>query len=325
MAVPPWRFAVAPMMDRTDRHFRWFFRQLSRGALLYTPMIAAAAVVAGRAGAALAHDAIEQPLALQLGGNDPRLLAAAARAGADAGFVEIDLNCGCPSPAAAQSQWGARLMDQPQRVAECVAAMVAACRVDVTVKHRLGIAGRDDVASLHAFVDAVHDAGAARVIVHARAAVLGGLGPAANRSVPPLRPAEVHALVRARPQLPILYNGGVRSLAQACAHLAGPDAVAGVMVGRAAYDDPWAFRDLDRAVFEREPPPGDRAEVARAVLERARAWQGAGGDPHAVTRHCLGLWHGIAGARRARAAVAALAQRPALDAVDAAIAVLHGA
>ncbi|MFO0636122.1 MAG: tRNA-dihydrouridine synthase [Nannocystaceae bacterium] len=195
MVALPWRFAVAPMMDRTDRHFRWFFRQLSRGALLYTPMIVAAAVAAA-AGAALAHDAIECRR---------RRSSVATTHGCRRGRARGKLTLASPrsiSTAAVLARcgaelWGARLMDQPQRVAECVAAMVAACRVDVTVKHRLGIAGRDDVASLHAFVDAVHDAGAARVIVHARAAVLGGLGPAANRSAPPLRPAEVHALVRA--------------------------------------------------------------------------------------------------------------------------------
>ncbi|MBK6916256.1 MAG: tRNA dihydrouridine(20/20a) synthase DusA [Deltaproteobacteria bacterium] len=317
----PWRFSVAPMMDRTDRHFRWLFRHISAGALLYTPMIAADAIVRGRADAELAHEPCEQPLALQLGGSEPATLAAAARIGAARGFVEIDLNCGCPSPTAASSRWGVALMDEPARVAEMVAAMVAVAGVDVTVKHRLGIAGRDHVERLHAFVDAVASAGAARVIVHARAAVLGGLAPARNRSVPPLRPDEVHALVAARPGLPVIYNGGLLTPADAAERLRD-DRLAGVMIGRSAYDDPWAWREVDPWLYGVPAPTGSRREIAVALRERAQAWARTGADPYAVTRHAMGLWRALPGARRARAAVASLARGGGLAALDAAIAVL---
>ncbi len=303
---PPSRFAVAPMMDRTDRHFRRLFRAISRHALLYTPMIPAHELLGPRRTGHLGHDAIEQPLAAQLGGCDPRVLAAAARVAEDAGMQEIDLNCGCPSPAARDASWGVALMATPERVAEAVAAMKAAVRVPVTVKHRLGIAGADDHERLLRFVDLVAEAGCDRFVVHARAAVLGGLGPAKNRSVPPLRPAEVHALVEARPRLAFVQNGGLDSLAAVHHALAAAPALHGVMVGRAAYDDPLAFARVDATLFGDPTRVAGFDDVVAALTEQVAAHLAAGGRAHAITRHALGLWRARPGGRRMRARVAAL-------------------
>jgi len=319
----PWRFSVAPMMDRTDRHFRAMFRAISRHALLYTPMISAQSIVDGMASGPLGFDAVETPLAIQLGGSDAAVLAAAARIAAGLGFCEVNLNCGCPSPAASRVQWGAALMDHPGRVADAVAAMVAASPVAVTVKHRIGIAGRDDLEHLVGFVDAVAAAGAARVIVHARAAVLGGLSPAANRRVPPLRPEIVAALVRARPQLVVVDNGGIDDVATAQARWQHVGVAGGVMVGRAAYDDPYRWIAIDRIAFRDPSEPKSRAEIAESVFERAARHVAEGGRAHAVTRHALGLWHGVLGARRARAQVAELGRGATLAQARAAITVLR--
>lgn len=326
-AARPWRFCVAPMMDRTDRHFRAMFRDVSRHALLYTPMISARAVVDGRADASseLELGAADGPVALQLGGSEPAVLAAATRIAAARGFVEVDLNCGCPSPAAARVLWGAALMEHPGRVADGVAAMVAAARIDVTVKHRLGIVGRDGFDRLLAFVDAVVAAGAARVVVHARAAVLGGLGTAANRRVPPLRPESIAALVAARPGLVVVDNGGIEDLDGARARWRGVGERGGVMVGRAAYDDPYRWIDVDRIAFGDTTPRPERAAIARAVFERAARHVAEGGRAHAVTRHALGLWRGVPGARAARALVAELAHDVTLVEASAAIEALVSA
>jgi tRNA-dihydrouridine synthase A len=300
--VPSWRFCVAPMMDRTDLHFRAMFRCISRHALLHTPMIAAQSIVSGRHAAALREGAADGPVALQLGGDEPRLLARAAAIAEDAGYVAVDLNCGCPSRDAARARWGAALMDHPRRVAEAVAAMRHACRVPITVKHRLGIAGRDDDERLLAFVDAVASAGAARLNVHARAAVLGRTGVAPGR-VPPLQPDRVAALVRARPGLVVVDNGGITTLEAARGRLRHAGDHGGVMVGRAAYDDPYAWIDVDRVIFGDATPRPSRAEVAEVVFTRAARHAAAGGRAHAVTRHALGLWRGLVGARAARGAL----------------------
>ncbi|HWB77365.1 MAG TPA: tRNA dihydrouridine(20/20a) synthase DusA [Nannocystaceae bacterium] len=305
--VPPSRFAVAPMMDRTDRHFRRLFRAISKHALLYTPMVPAHELLGPRAASHLAHAAIEQPLALQLGGCDPQVLASAARVGADAGMIEIDLNCGCPSPAAREATWGAALMDSPQRVADAVAAMKAAVEIPVTVKHRLGIAGRDDAERLHAFVDLLAHAGCDRFVVHARAAVLGGLTPAQNRSVPPLRHADVVALARARPQLAFVLNGGLLDADAVPRVLADAPQLHGVMVGRAAYDDPLAFAAIDRVLFDADATDATLPSVVAALAEQVAEHVAIGGRAHAITRHALGLVRARPGARRWRARIAELA------------------
>ena len=278
-------------------------RTITRRALLYTPMIAARRLCAPGGAALLTHHPSEHPLAVQLGGCDPRELALAARIAVDAGADEVNLNCGCPSPAAAAATWGAALMLAPARVAEAVAAMRAAVAVPVTVKHRLGLRGADDAETLLAFVDTVAAAGCDRFVVHARAAVLGGLGARGNLKVPPLRHAEVHALARARPQLAIELNGGIAGVDGALAQLrAGP--IAGVMVGRAAYDDPLAFRAVDARIFADPRPSPSRAELGAVLLEYVRAHVRAGGRAHDVVRHALGLWRGVAGGRRLRGELA---------------------
>jgi tRNA-dihydrouridine synthase A len=290
------------MMDRTDRHFRRIMRAITRRAVLYTPMIAARQLV-GKGGARLLeHDAVERPLAVQLGGCDPRELARAARIAEAEGAAEVNLNCGCPSPAAAAATWGAALMLVPTRVAEAVAAMRAAVAIPVTVKHRLGVRGADAPEALLEFVDIVAAAGCDRFVVHARAAVLGGLGPRANLRVPPLRWAEVHALARARPRLAIELNGGIADTAGVLAQLhAGP--IAGVMVGRAAYDDPLAFADVDAHIFGDDARPRALADAVEVVWAAAVAHVGRGGRAHDVVRHALGLWRAVPGARRIRGAL----------------------
>jgi tRNA-dihydrouridine synthase A len=296
-------FSVAPMMDRTDRHQRWLMRTITRRARLYTPMIAARQLVAKGGAALLAHDPIEHPLAVQLGGCDPHELAIAARIAVEEGADEVNLNCGCPSPAALAATWGAALMLVPARVADAVAAMRAVVDVPVTVKHRLGVRGADDAETLFAFVDTVAAAGCDRFVVHARAAVLGGLGARGNLKVPPLRHAEVHALARARPQLAIELNGGIADVDDALAQLhAGP--IAGVMVGRAAYDDPFALAGVDRRIFGDRRAAPSRADVGEALLEYVGAHLRAGGRAHTVVRHALGLWHGVPGGRRLRGELA---------------------
>lgn len=297
------RFSIAPMMDRTDRHYRVLMRTITRRALLYTPMIAARQLVAKGGAALLAHDPIEHPLAVQLGGSEPRELAVAARIAVDEGADEVNLNCGCPSPNAAAATWGAALMLAPARVAEAVAAMRAAVDVPVTVKHRLGVRGADSPEALTDFVDTVAQAGCDRFVVHARAAVLGGLGARKNLKVPPLRPAEVHALARARPRLAIALNGGIVDLDGAIAHLEDP-ALAGVMVGRAAYDDPFAWIDVDARIFGEAGPSRTRAECGAALMERVAMHVGMGGRAHAIVRHALGLWRGVPGSRTVRGELA---------------------
>lgn len=296
----PRPFSVAPMMDRTDRWFRAWFRAISRHALLYTPMIPARDLLAPHAAELLAHDPVEHPLAVQLGGSDPRQLAAAARIAVDAGMIEVNLNCGCPSPAVAAARWGVALMAHPDRVADCVAAMRAAVAVPVTVKHRLGVLGADDPERLLAFVDRLAAAGCDRFVVHARAAVLGGLGPKANRTVPPLRHAEVHALKRARPSLRIETNGGIADTRAVLVQM--KEGIDGVMVGRAAVDDPFAFVDVDQRVFGAARAIARRIDVADELVEllarhpRTRV--------HAIVRHALGLWREVPGSRRARGELA---------------------
>lgn len=300
--------SVAPMMDRTDRHFRYFMRGVTRHALLYTEMVVARALVRGDAARLLAHHAAERPLALQLGGDDPRELSTAARMAFDAGFDEVNLNVGCPSDRVQRGRFGACLMAEPERVAECVAAMRAAVPLPVTVKHRLGIDDRDAYEDTLGFVDAVARAGCDRFTVHARKAWLSGLSPRENREVPPLRYEQVYRLKVERPALTIELNGGVLSLDEARAHRAAVDAV---MIGRAAWDDPFAFAGADRLLFGEVDAQRTRRE---AVLRMVAYLESAHDEPPAhVLRVMAGLATGRPGARawrRALAAVAASARPP---------------
>ncbi|MCA9712748.1 MAG: tRNA dihydrouridine(20/20a) synthase DusA, partial [Myxococcales bacterium] len=259
----------------------------------------------------LGYHADEHPLALQLGGDDPSALARAAALAAELGYDELDLNCGCPSPRVRAGSFGVVLMADPERVAACVEAMRAAAPLPVTVKHRLGFDQLDRYEDVARFVERVAAAGADRLVVHARKAVLGGVSPGWNRRVPPLRPAWVHRLKAEHPAVRIELNGGIGSLREAFEHLdAGLD---GVMVGRAAYDDPMIFADADAWLDARErgePPPAvrsigasERIAVLQSLVPFASAWVQAGGRLHHAVRPMLGLVHGMPGARRFREAV----------------------
>ncbi|MBK8482692.1 MAG: tRNA dihydrouridine(20/20a) synthase DusA [Proteobacteria bacterium] len=285
------------MMDRTDRHFRYILRQITRRALLYSEMVTARAVLHGDAERLLGFSAVERPLALQLAGDRPEELAAAARVGAALGYDEINLNIGCPSERVQLGRFGACLMAEPALVADCVAALGAAVSLPITVKHRIGISGHETYAELTRFVAAVADAGCARFIVHARLALLGGLSPKANRSVPPLRHEVVHALKRDFPQLCIVLNGGLRTLDQVAAALAQVD---GAMIGRAAYDDPYLLARADRLFFGASDPVPTRRVIIEALLPYVSALEASGQPGTRVTRHLLGLVAGRPGARRWR-------------------------
>lgn len=287
------------MMERTDRHFRVFARALSRRTLLYSEMIHADAVIRGNRASLLAYDPCERPLVLQLGGDDPVALAEAARIGADLGYDEINLNCGCPSPRVQAGNFGVVLMGDPGRVARCVAAMAAAVSVPVSVKHRIGFDDRDSYEHMRAFVDAVAAAGCARFVVHARKAWTQGLSPRENREVPPLRHAEVWRLKAERPDLRVEINGGFGSWEQVPAQLAHVD---GVMVGRAAWDNPWAvLARADTALYgATEDPATDRVVAVRALLPSIERRLAAGDRWVAVIRPMLNLFAGMYGGKRFR-------------------------
>ena len=283
------------MMDWTDRHDRYFLRLISRRARLYTEMVTTGALLHGETARFLAFDPSEHPLALQLGGSDPAALADCARLAEDWGYDEVNLNVGCPSDRVQNGRFGACLMAEPALVARCIAAMRAATRLPVTVKCRIGIDDQDDYADFRSFVEVVAgEGGAETFIVHARKAWLQGLSPKENREIPPLRYELVHRLKQERPDLTVVLNGGLTDLDQAEAQLAYVD---GVMLGRAAYQDPWILAQVDRRFFE-----DDGSETTReAVLERMKAYlarQREDGVPaKAVTRHLLGLFNGLPGAR----------------------------
>jgi len=291
------RFSVAPMMDWTDRHCRYLHRLLSARALLYTEMVTAPALVRGGAAHLLDHSPQEHPVALQLGGADPAELGQAARIGAEAGFDEINLNCGCPSDRVQSGSFGAILMKSPDLVADCCAAMQAAGPREVTVKCRIGVDDQDPRDILPRFVETVAATGVRRFSIHARKAWLEGLSPKDNRTVPPLDYGLVHDIKAAFPGLHISVNGGVETLGAACEFLdAGLD---GVMVGRAAYNDPSTLlADVDRRVFGADAGVPDPALAAvQAMLPYIERHVTQGGRLHQVTRHMLGLFTGRPGAR----------------------------
>lgn len=282
------------MMDRTDRHFRYFLRRLSRHTLNYTEMVTAGAVLHGDRDRLLAFDPSEAPIALQLGGDDREKLAECARIAEARGFDEVNLNVGCPSDRVQKGRFGACLMAEPARVAAAVAAMRAATDRPVTVKHRIGIDDLDRYEDMLAFVDRVAEAGCDRFTVHARIAWLKGLSPKENRDVPPLRYDDVYRLKRERPDLVVEINGGIVSLDEAEAHLNHVDAV---MIGRAAWDDPYLFADADRRVFGASTPGPTRRHVVEAMLPYAAAQVASGTSLAHVTKPMLGLFTGCPGAR----------------------------
>ena len=314
------RLSVAPMMDWTDRHCRAFHRVLSREALLYTEMVTAPAVIHGDRARLLDYDAVEHPVALQLGGSDPAELAEATRIAADWGYDEINLNVGCPSDRVQSGCFGAVLMERPGLVADCVAAMIAASPVEVTVKCRIGVDDQVPEAVLPGFLETLSAAGVTRFAIHARKAWLQGLSPKENREIPPLDYPLVLAMKRDFPHLHLSVNGGIATLEAARAFLA--QGLDGAMIGRAAYHDPWGIlARADAAIFGGPPGPS-RAEALAAMRPHIARHLEAGGRLHQVTRHMLGLFHGQPGARAWRRMLSDGANRPGagLDLYDAAAA-----
>lgn len=315
------RFSVAPMMEWTDRHCRYFLRQFSPSVLLYTEMIHASAILRGSRERLLQFSPEEQPLAIQLGGSDPAQLAAAARIAADMGHAEVNLNCGCPSDKVQAGSFGACLMAAPGLVADCVAAMKQAVPVPVTVKLRVGIVSRaegagaaaaaerfddEDWRALQAFATGLVAAGADALIVHARKAVLGGWSPQENRSVPPLRFDVVERLRRELAPVPVVVNGGIREVQGAMSALRRFD---GIMIGREAYHRPWLLREIEQALHPQADNPGSAADVIAVMAEYAARERVRGTRLHAVTRHMLGLMAGRPGARELRNLLSAEVQR----------------
>jgi len=295
------------MMDWTDRHCRFFHRLLTRRALLYTEMLTTGAVLHGDRTRLLHYDATEHPLALQLGGSDLRALAACARIGADLGFDEINLNVGCPSDRVQNGRFGACLMAEPVLVGDCVAAMKAAVAVPVTVKCRIGTDAQDPEEALEIFARAIEEAGANALIVHARKAWLQGLSPKQNREVPPLDYDRVYRLKAAHPALTVVINGGVASVEQALAHL---ERVDGVMVGRAAYQEPWRLLAVDPKIFGDAAPFATAKDAAAALIPYIERELAQGTRLHAITRHLHGLFRAVPGARTFRRRLAEAAGAP---------------
>ncbi len=296
----PWRFSVAPMMDWTDRHCRFFHRLLSRRALLYTEMVTTGAVLHGDRQRLLGFSPEEQPVALQLGGSDPDDLARAAKVGADFGYVEINLNCGCPSDRVQNGRFGACLMREPKLVAECIAAMKGAVSIPVTVKCRLGVDDQDTEEALDALADAVLAAGCDALIVHARKAWLQGLSPKENRDIPPLDYVRVRRLKARLPAVPIAINGGIATIPEAQALLTAEGdlpGLDGVMLGRAAYHNPGLLLEVDPVFFGEAAPATDLHEALERLMPYLESLVQAGHSPHALTRHLLGLFQGQPGAR----------------------------
>jgi tRNA-dihydrouridine synthase A len=302
-----YRFCVAPMMDWTDRHCRVFHRILSRRARLYTEMVTSAAIIHGRRDRLLGFDDREHPVAVQLGGADPAELAAAARICSDYGYDEINLNIGCPSERVQSGSFGACLMREPDLVAACVAAMKAEVSCPVTVKCRIGVDDQDPREALFGFAEKVIAAGADALIVHARKAWLKGLSPKENRDVPPLDYALVRELKTHYPHLPIVLNGGLATLDQMQAESQGLD---GVMIGRAAYQDPALLMSVDRHFFGEEPPVVNRVAAIEAFIRYIEAGLAEGVPLAAMTRHMLGLFNGLRGARTWRRHLAMEAVKP---------------
>jgi tRNA-dihydrouridine synthase A len=301
------KFCIAPMMEWTDRHCRFFHRLLTRCALIYTEMISTDAVLRGPRARLMAYDAAERPVALQLGGCDPRQLAECARIAEEFGYAEVNLNIGCPSDRVQEGRFGACLMAEPALVGECVAAMAAVVKLPITVKCRIGIDDQDPEEALEALACAVERAGVAALIVHARKAWLDGLSPRENRDIPPLDYACVYRIKAAHPELCVVLNGGITGLDQALAHLGHVD---GVMMGRAAYQEPWRLLAVDPVLFgesARFASPKAAAEALVPYIERELA---RGTHLHAVTRHVLGLFRGVPGARAFRRHLATEALKP---------------
>jgi tRNA-dihydrouridine synthase A len=300
-------FCVAPMMDWTDRHCRVFHRLLTRRARLYTEMLTTGAIIHGDRARLLGFDRCEHPLALQLGGSDPANLATAAKIGEDFGYDEINLNVGCPSDRVKDGRFGACLMAEPELVARCVDAMKRAVKIPVTVKCRIGIDDQDPEISLDALARGVIAAGADVLIVHARKAWLNGLSPKENRDIPPLDYDRVYRLKAALPQVPIIINGGIADIDEARAHL---DHVDGVMLGRAAYQEPWRLLNVDPLLFGERAPHATMKDAFEAMVPYIERELARGTRLHAITRHFVGAFHAVPGARAFRRRLAEQGVKP---------------
>ena len=308
---PDRKFCIAPMMEWTDRHCRFFHRLLTRRARIYTEMITTGAVLHGPRARLMAYDVAEHPLALQLGGCDPRQLAECARIAEAFGYDEVNLNIGCPSDRVQEGRFGACLMAEPALVGDCVAAMAAVVKLPITVKCRIGIDDQDPEEALEALACAVERAGVAALIVHARKAWLDGLSPRENRNVPPLDYARVYRLKVAHPHLSVVLNGGITTVDQALDHLRCVD---GVMMGRAAYQEPWRLLAVDPVLFGERARFASARAAAEALLPYIERELARGTRLHAITRHVLGLFRGMPGARAFRRHLATEAVKPAADA-----------
>nr|WP_081986450.1 tRNA dihydrouridine(20/20a) synthase DusA [Chitinibacter sp. ZOR0017] len=295
--TPPRRFAIAPMLDWTDRFYRRFARELSQQSWLYTEMVNTGAILHGDQSRHLRFDPCEQPIALQLGGSEPADLARCAKIAQDWGYDEVNLNVGCPSERVQSGSFGACLMLEPQLVADGVKAMRDACSIDVTIKHRIGIDQIEDYAFVRDFIGEIAAAGCSTFIVHARNAILKGLSPKENREIPPLKYDYVYQLKRDFPALEILINGGITTMAECQTHLQHVD---GVMVGREAYHNPWLLTEVDVQLYGAPARQGSRAEAMQALRPFVEAELASGTPLRFIARHILGLYQGQYGARQWR-------------------------
>ncbi|MFK4656256.1 tRNA-dihydrouridine synthase A [Bradyrhizobium japonicum] len=302
-----WKFSVAPMMDWTDSRCRVFHRHLTRRALLYTEMLTTGAIIHGDRERLLGFDAVEHPVALQLGGSDPRELAQAARIGEEFGYDEINLNVGCPSDRVKDGRFGACLMAEPELVARCVDAMKDAVSIPVTVKCRIGIDDQDPEVALDTLARGVVASGCDALIVHARKAWLNGLSPKENRDIPPLDYDRVYRLKRAMPDVPIIINGGIPGIDEAKAHLEHVD---GVMLGRAAYQEPWRLLSVDQDIFGEAAPYATMQDALEAMMPYIEQQLARGTRLHAITRHFVGAFHAVPGARAFRRHLAEQGVKP---------------
>jgi tRNA-dihydrouridine synthase A len=291
------KFSIAPMLDLTDRHCRYFLRLLSRHTLLYTEMVTTGAILHGDVERHLRFDTAEHPVALQLGGSVPRELASCSKFAQEYDYDEVNLNVGCPSERVQSGMFGACLMATPQLVADCIKSMLDAVSIPVTIKHRIGIDEMDSYAQLCDFVGVVAESGCNCFIIHARKAWLQGLSPKENRDKPPLHYKTVYRIKQDFPDLEIVINGGIMTLDEAREHLQQVD---GVMIGRAIYHDPWMLADADRAIFGTHNPLSTRLDVIEKILPYIDSELAVGTRLHHITRHIIGLFNGVPGARRWR-------------------------
>lgn len=291
------RFTIAPMMDWSDRHCRMFWRQLTRHAVLYTEMVTTGAILHAGPERFLSFHSEEHPLALQLGGSNPNELAQCAKIAEQWGFDEINLNCGCPSDRVQNGMFGACLMALPQRVADCIKAMRDACDLPVTVKHRIGIDDMEGYDAMMGFVEPVMNAGCRTFIVHARNAWLQGLSPKENREIPPLHYEYVYRLKQEFPELEVIINGGITDLDQSIRHLKYVD---GVMLGRAAYQNPYLLADVDQQIYDQCKTTQTREQVLLDFIPYVEEQLSLGAQLNHITRHVLGLFQGVPGGKRFR-------------------------